>query len=1152
MAKIEEFPIEEKIEEFPVEGSEIKINPIIRQFFKGAFRETPFGKRVLSLSPAREKYYEETPPARTVPEQIALATGSLAGMLPSFQAGGFGGGAVGKKAIQVLTPKLGRAAKYAASIPAGATTFMGAKALRNIGKNEPITKELPEEAAMGAVFGPAGVIRSYPGAIATATTLGALTAPKGEKLASSILFGGLTAITHQRPDFSAQDRAQIDSLYNEAIAKEGARQVIDKIRTKALPAPETIYGETFTAKPSITRLPQLTRPQVTYTTPKLLTSKPTLEAGGIMQGGGFTVVGGKQQARALSKKIGYELRTTPAPEQTIAITQPQVTQELAQIRKPEVINGVVVTKGDIEAIPKPIQEFPKYIKGIPYPVNKPIPYNIKTPQIETIQTPTNFYAKIRNDSEWRIGRINEEGKFIEAKKLNSDKAISQITKSLKKITRSEEVIDNEGKKWTIIEGQGGFVDISTLSPTAEYMRGVATKIYRNIAPAGEVLRTDKTIDSVMKEYQNKLYAIKSGQIPTGLLAQRQQELVQSEKVLKYLSAQDRDGSVFVTEASNAIDAQRAFNKKFFDIVGLAEKIGITKGSMPAKIIFRALDYRRATPEEVASLTSEQQKFIPIFRNAYKEIWQATGKPSYEGIRDYATHLIQTGKEMGYDIAPLGRFLPDELYTRFFEKRRGGVPYKEDIVEAFDAYVPSISRKLFREPVLDKAKELLPYMDIELRNEAIDFMDAFLGRGRYTRELGVDVPKDLVRLTYQGTLFGNFSAATKNATQVLTNTIPEIGEKSIVYGYQKLMTPAGRQEFVNSQLAGDFTLGKPINQLDFFSQVEFVNRGVTYLGAKNKALLEGKSPLQAETYARSIVRKTQFIQTGVDVPKLYRQHGSVGRALGQFTQFPTKQGFLVWNWARNGQWNKVAKFATIAYLLGGTRTIPFLDGIINGDYKGLPQMPDDMKKTVKNVARYTSLAGLSGMDIGQNFGFGIYSSGIPFARGPVASTFAEAGRFAKGLATGEITSLQDVIRSRLVQKNLPTYIPGGVAIKKVIDLINLDLNDYKVRNAYNNLQYISTPKEETLRIFVGSTTERKEAWRSIFEEKDEADRYRNERRKMLDYTIDSKGDSLGLEEFMKKYPNYSVNSIAEDIMRRAKDRETPQEIRQQMRKPKALR
>src|SRR3990172_237628 len=286
--------------------------------------------------------------------------------------------------------------------------------------------------------------------------------------------------------------------------------------------------------------------------------------------------------------------------------------------------------------------------------------------------------------------------------------------------------------------------------------------------------------------------------------------------------------------------------------------------------------------------------------------------------------------MGYDIAPLGRFLPDELYTRFFEKRRGGVPYKEDIVEAFDAYVPSVSRKLFREPVLNKAKELLPYMDIELRNEAIDFMDAFLGRGRYTRELGVDVPKDLVRLTYQGTLFGNFSAATKNATKFLTNTIPEIGEKSIVYGYKKLMTPAGRQEFVNSQLAGDFTLGKPINQLDFFSQVEFVNQGVTYLGAKNKALLEGKSPLQAETYARSIVRKTQFIQTGVDVPKLYRQHGSVGRALGQFTQFPTKQGFLVWNWARNGQWNKVAKFATIAYLLGGTRTIPFLDGIINGD------------------------------------------------------------------------------------------------------------------------------------------------------------------------------------------------------------------------------
>ena len=1109
------------------------------QGVRGMMQQIPFGRRYASLLTGKslekiDKALQALPQAKKLPGKLGAGVGSLIGMYPSFAAGGLGGGAVAKGIARKLAVKLPRLAKYIGAGVGGATTFTGARALRNIGQNQPITQGLPEEAAMGAVYGPTGLIRSYPKAIATSAGLGAMLAPEGEKLSTAILFGGLTALTHQLPDLSAQDKADIDILYKEATFKEGIRAIQKGITQRQLPAPTTIYGEGFTATPAISRIPLSIQKQLQFRQPKALEYQPTLEKGAIKQGRGFTVVGGKQIARPLAKAVAQELRTTPTPEETIQTVAQQVPSIKEKIRT---VDGIVVTPKDLEPISKPV-------------ISEIKPSSIKTPQIDILQTPTKFYAKIKAGEIWQVstGATSPSGTII-TKRMTSEKAMDIIKKSLKKYS-----ISGEGE-YIVIDGEGGFVDLRLLSPLAETIRETATKIYRGLSPAGEVLRNDKLINSIMQERQRKMAEVQSGELPQSMIARRLREINDSEKAIQIINQSgSKDESIMVTRTANAIDKERAFVNKYTKIIELADKIGIAEGSKASEVIFKALDYRRALPEEIAKLTPNQQKFIPIIRNAYKEIWKTTGKPEYEGIRDYATHLINDGLEKGYDVSSLGRFLPDELYSRFFEHRKGAKPYQQDIIKAMDVYIPSVARKIFREPALGEFNKLEPYLGVDFKNEAVDFMEAFLGRGRYKGEevLG-NLPKGLVRLTYRGTLYGNFSAATKNATQVLTNTIPEIGIKSVLYGYRRLMNREGRQEFVNSQLAGDFTLGKPINQLDFFSQVEFVNRGVSYLGAKHKALSEGKGLIEAENYAKKIVRKTQFIQTGIDIPKLYRQYGAAGRILGQFTQFPTKQGFLLYNWARNREWGKVARFATIAYLLGGTRTVPFLDGIINNDYKHLPQIPDDMKKSIRNVERYTSLAGLSGMDIGQNFGLGIYSSGVPFARGPAASLIgAEIPRFVKGIATREITNLQDIIRSRLVQKSLPTLIPGGVAMKKVIDLINADENDYKIRNAYNQLQYTSSPKEEILRILVGPTKERKEAWQSLSKEKQEAEIYRNEHRKMLDYLLDSNGDTMGLEEFIKRYPNYDISNLVGELMGRAKNREIPANIREYLRRPKALR
>ena len=92
----------------------------------------------------------------------------------------------------------------------------------------------------------------------------------------------------------------------------------------------------------------------------------------------------------------------------------------------------------------------------------------------------------------------------------------------------------------------------------------------------------------------------------------------------------------------------------------------------------------------------------------------------------------------------------------------------------------------------------------------------------------------------------------------------------------------------------------------------------------------------------------------------------------------------------------------------------------------------------------------------------------------------------------------------------------------------------------------------MRILVGPTKERKEAWQSLSKEKQEAEIYRNEHRKMLDYLLDSNGDTMGLEEFIKRYPNYDISNLVGELMGRAKNREIPANIREYLRRPKALR
>ena len=101
-----------------------------------------------------------------------------------------------------------------------------------------------------------------------------------------------------------------------------------------------------------------------------------------------------------------------------------------------------------------------------------ITQQIKTPQVEVNQGAGKFYAKIENDAKWISTQVVEMGKIgykvsnlRRNVTMDSQKAINAIKKTLKKVTKFEEVVEG-GKKYTIIEGEGGFLDVSFLKPIA--------------------------------------------------------------------------------------------------------------------------------------------------------------------------------------------------------------------------------------------------------------------------------------------------------------------------------------------------------------------------------------------------------------------------------------------------------------------------------------------------------------------------------------------------------------------------------------------------------------------------------------------------------------------------------------------------------------
>lgn len=304
-------------------------------------------------------------------------------------------------------------------------------------------------------------------------------------------------------------------------------------------------------------------------------------------------------------------------------------------------------------------------------------------------------------------------------------------------------------------------------------------------------------------------------------------------------------------------------------------------------------------------------------------------PEDNRISYYITHLFDPElikKEFDQDLAKIIESkIAGEVYDPFLQKRLGKLGYKRDTWAALDAYVKRATRKVHMDPALEQMKNRAPSLELsqwkyvkryidEVNMRPTD-IDNLIDNGlksvfgyRFGLRPTTAVLATLRRMTYRAMLGLNVGSALRNLSQG-ANTYAKLGEKYTTIGYAKLLSSSARAEIEKSgilaqQFVQDRKLSatkKAMEKIDrglffFFETAEKINRGAAYLGAKSKAIAEGKSEKEAIEYAKQIVRDTQFTFGSIDTP--VGMGSDIVKSLVQFQTFTTKQIEFLAEMAKN--------------------------------------------------------------------------------------------------------------------------------------------------------------------------------------------------------------------------------------------------------------
>jgi len=358
---------------------------------------------------------------------------------------------------------------------------------------------------------------------------------------------------------------------------------------------------------------------------------------------------------------------------------------------------------------------------------------------------------------------------------------------------------------------------------------------------------------------------------------------------------------------------------------------VSKESNPR--IFRWLD------GQAVDLNTQELKVGKEIKSWLGEWAERLDLPKDNRIAEYITHIFDDQlikKEFDEDLAKIiADKIPGSVYDPFLLKRLGAKGYIEDTWKALDAYVKRATRKVHLDPALSKIEDkaasfeksqwdyVKSYVDrVNMRPMDIDNLldngiKSMVGY-RFGQRPTATISRTLRQMTYRAMLGLNLSSALKNISQGV-NTYAKLGERYTLTGYAKLFSSKAREELVtegvlNAGFIQDRALSatkKAIEKVDkalffFFENAERINRGAAYFGAKAKALNAGKSEIEAIKEAKKLVRDTQFTFGSIDTPIALQS--DIGKTLGQFQSFTTKQIEFLGEMAKNKEYAGLMRYA----------------------------------------------------------------------------------------------------------------------------------------------------------------------------------------------------------------------------------------------------
>jgi hypothetical protein len=559
-------------------------------------------------------------------------------------------------------------------------------------------------------------------------------------------------------------------------------------------------------------------------------------------------------------------------------------------------------------------------------------------------------------------------------------------------------------------------------------------------------------------------------------------------------------------AQGAVDRAGAYYENIFR---MAEKVGIKEGSEASRTIFRILNnvdgeliltkpLESVVPAELLSrLNPQQRTFVRIFKQIQNELADIRGLPKQQRIGAYITWMQADAQKHKYkDVLEQLKKLSEyrrpskRVFDPFAQTRKtAGGDVVEDALQVMRTYTYYGLKKGFKEPTLRALAGDLKTLR-EAGGEPLAYTERWIMDWMGTSEKSRPIVEQAMKLwtgtVYKGTLYANTSAALTNLTQTLTATLPEIGPKWTARGFARFATESGRKQFLDSGVMADLMHGRKIGALDVFTRAEFVNRGVTYLGAYDKAIAKGYSAKDADAFARVAVEKTQFFLLGkVSAPEAFRRFQKLKPVL-QFTQYPLGMTKRIASWARHNP-QKLATWAAINVALGGPQALLPTDTIFYA------LAPDRSKDFLEKWRRQASLGGLLNVNLAPRFGFGIFPSLAPIPKAVYQGVkdFIYSGdpnnpSLIERLIVDEynIDWNRDIVQSKTVQQNIPLFIPGGVQLKKVADNIGLPFSRYRyedgmiIRRKDNRPMTEADVTDRIKKTFIGQPLKQAEAFELI--------------------------------------------------------------------------